>query len=281
MRVILLALFSSIIVLMSCNCNFSQVPPPISLPEQQMQGGVSEREHLRQLTTYFTERTVSVLRDCSAKKGIVFFDINNPNRILDGRGTGVIVKSKETRSYIYTEAHVVVLEDKYKKGFICNIYINRNDNLGNKNTRMKVEILSFDSDRDIAILKIDKNLGISTKLETAPFVGEKVWAVGYPTQLISRKTKRLSITEGTLATLKVPASNNTDIAGYYHRVTSQIYFGNSGGGIWNINGKLVGTAAAMYTKNGVPYEGYYYIKPIGEYETLLKDSWKYWEIFDI
>ena len=278
MKPFLFALLSSVFILMSCTCSGPQAPPPTPLPQQQI--GVSERDYQKQLMTYFTERTVSVSIDCTAKKGVVFFDVRNPNRLLDGRGTGVIKKSKEKRSYIYTAAHVVVMEEKYKKYFTCKVYVNRNENLGNKSTRIEAEIVAANDDRDVAVLSVERDLGISTEDEKDTFVGESVWAVGYPVQLVSRKTKKLSITEGSLATLKVPASGNVSTEGYYHRVTSQIYFGNSGGGIWNIEGKLVGIASSMYTRGGVPYEGYYYIKPVNEFEIVLKDTWKYWEVFN-
>jgi S1-C subfamily serine protease len=173
------------------------------------------------------------------------------------------------------------IDDNYKKGFECKIYVTRNKYLGKKDKRVKAEVLAADEHRDIAVLKVAGDFGVSTELELKPFAGEPVWAVGYPVQLAASWKKMLSITSGELATVKVPASLNTRRHGYYHRVTAQVYFGSSGGGIWNREGRLVGIVVALYTAGdgGAPYEGYYYVKPTDEFVRLLRAKWKYEEVF--
>lgn len=272
MRICLAVMLASIFVLFSCNCGSPALTASVPPPEVRTIENVPERDHRRELMEYIVQRTVSVYRDCTPKEGMVFFDVSNPERILDGRGTGVIIRSYGDRSYIFTAAHVVVPESKFRGAFTCEVGINRNENLGNKDTRMKVEIVAFDDDRDLAVLKVAKDLGVNTEIERNPFAGEPVWAVGYPVQKLNRAVKTLSITGGSLAAIYVPAGKS----GNYHRVTADIYFGNSGGGIWTVEGKLVGIAALLYGKDAVPY---YYIKPATEYEPWLKGEWKYWEVF--
>jgi S1-C subfamily serine protease len=279
MRIFLSTFFAFLFLLVNCDCGGGV--QRAAVPPLQEVEGMSEREQQRLRVDYMAERTVSVLRDCGPKEDVVIFGIDNPERELDGRGTGVIVNSREKRSYIFTAAHVVVPKKKYKAAFTCKVYVNINENLGKRDTRLKAEVLEYDRERDVAVLAVNKDLGVATEPETDPFVGEAVWAVGYPVQLASRRTKRLSITEGTLATLKVPCNDNVSSEGYYHRVTAQIYHGNSGGGVWTVEGKLVGIASALYTNgDGVPIEGYYYIKPVDEFVLLLKKTWKYWEVFN-
>ncbi len=277
------SLFALVTLLMvGCTCSGSTtntIVPTTLVPDIEVRA--EARKHNRQLMTHNTDRTVSVLRDCTVKKDVLVLGTSRPpNKALDGRGTGVVVSSRGEKSYIYTAAHVVEIKKEYEKGYTCKLYVNLDENLGDKKTRMDAKIFVVNSERDLAVLVVVGNLGVSTEMETDPFTGEPIWAVGYPRQLAAPWVKRLSITEGVLATINVPAGRNVSVRGYYHRVTAQTFFGNSGGGNWTSEGKLVGISVALFTgKNGVPYEGFYYIKPVSEYRTLLRESWKYWEVF--
>jgi len=281
---VFLATLLSLFFLVSCSCGggTQTFVPTITPAVTQDDGSPSARELRRQLVAGDIERTVSVSLDCSPVEGVKIYGLRSrPSVAMDGRGTGVIVRSKLNRSYIFTAAHVVLADKAYRDAFTCSIYVNRNENLGNKSTRITAEIFAHDERRDIAVLSVEEDLGIATDLELSPFTGEDAFAVGYPVQLASPGTKRLSVTMGTIATLNVPAGNNVSKEGSFHRTTAQLYFGNSGGGIWSIEGKLIGIADALYANDeGVSYEGYYYIKPVGEYLSMLKDQWKYWEVFN-
>lgn len=269
---------SVILLISACNCtgiSFTSVKdtPPVSNSDV-------SREANRQLLSGISARTAHIIHDCEPKEDVIIFGIDNPETARDSWGTGIIVRSYKNKSYIFTAAHVVNLNDSEEEAFKCTIFIKLNKNLNATDNRHVATIVEQSVDRDVAVLAVETNFNINTDLELGTFTGEDVWAAGYPVQLASRSTKRLSITKGTLATLHVPAgSSNTSKYGYYHRITSQVYFGNSGGGVWSKEGKLIGIVVSLYAQNRLPYEGYYYCKPVGEVLGLLKDEWKHWEVF--
>src|SRR5690606_15233783 len=124
--------------------------------------------------------------------------------------------------------------------------------------KLKAEVIFSNSEEDVAVLKVEENVGINSDLLLDPYTGEEIWSAGFPFQFARPDKIYLSITEGVLATLNVVHSR----AGVLHRVTSATYFGNSGGGIWNREGKLAGVTLLLYgyTPEGlraVPYEGFY------------------------
>ena len=251
----------------------SVVEIPMSVPPQR-------REQNRKLIDYFKKRTVLVKRDCTPKDSVVVVGTKYPNLYFDGHGTGIILNSKKDRSFIVTAAHVIYKDDSDIRWFDCEITVQMQDQAGSKNGAMKAEIILRDDKRDIALLKVKSNLLVSSSLEPAPFVGEDVWSVGFPAQMLRTKGPKLSVTKGTLATLNVKSAHSGVI---YHRVTSQIYMGNSGGPVWNKTGKVVGVVLSFFSADGIkgpiPYEGYYYICPAEELVKWLKANQYYWRVF--
>jgi len=287
MQKVLVLIIGVVLLAAACNCgsSFSRSAAPESLALETSsrvpEAEVGPRENRRLMNKEFiarlVERTVSIRFDCSPKKGVVVVGSDIPaEKRNDSRGTGVIVRSYNNKSYIFTAAHVVEVDDAAeKKWFTCKIYVQKSADAGSSDNEMIAAVVVEDTHRDIAVLEVKKDLGVNTELETDPFTGEDVWAVGYPVQKASPRSIVLSVTKGTLATKNVPGSGSARRNGYYHRITSQIYYGNSGGGVWTKEGKLVGIVVIMYTVSGVPYEGYYYIRPVNEMINLLKRRWKY------
>ena len=260
-------LLSFLFIFTSCSANLKSIKKePYDLKDQQAYRHL-QREQEKKFMDYLSERTVSVEFECRSKE--------DPSQTYGGRGTGSIVKSKENISYIYTAAHVVIEEElEADPDLNCQIFVLRDRYLNSKLFRIKAEVFTIDEELDIAVLTVPKNFEVSSEMEYSPFPGETAWAVGYPMQPSSPKTKILSITEGALATINVP---NSDGKGVEHRVTTQIFFGNSGGGIWNREGKLVGIITSLYsTRWGVTF---FYVKPVNEVRGLLERQWKYLEIF--
>jgi S1-C subfamily serine protease len=281
----LLALILSAFAIASCDCT----PAHKYYPAGNTQPAASEefrdgphhgvRSANQRLMSHIKERTVLISVDCTPKEGVVILGTSNPKRYGDGWGTGIIVRSTKDRSYLFTAAHVIEFDDtKNAKHFDCVINIQRAEDAGTDDNKMVATLVAKSTGRDVAVLRVPVDMGINTALEVAPFTGENVWAAGFPVQKMSRRTKVLSITKGTLATLNVPARKKK--FGHYHRVTSQIYFGNSGGGIWNKQGKLLAVVSSMFANSDkVPYEGYYYTKPVSEVLHVLTKSLKYEEVF--
>lgn len=151
------------------------------------------------------ERTVKVEIDC-------------PGEDRDTGGTGVRYRG----NLVVTAAHVVddaegceiALEDA--QGRESAFYVTRDD------LRDLGLLMAFSSPRSALPL-------------ARPKLGMGVWSVGYPVQL-KEDGRPLTVTRGVLAVLNV---------GGMHRVTAPVFYGNSGGGIWDERGALVGIAVEI------------------------------------
>lgn len=277
-----------IITLAACNCSTQDLTQKAnrslgaeSLPALGIRA--TERQFNKALLDHISDRTAFITVDCSPKEGVVILGVKDPERIGDGWGSGIIVRSRDGESYIFTAEHVVGFSDASQaQHFDCDIYVQRSEDIGKSVNKHSAVVIAKNANRDIAVLRVETNLGVNTVLATNKILGEDVWAAGVPIQKLYPKAKRLSITRGVLATLNVPPSANTQKYGYYDRVSSQVYFGNSGGGIWNQEGELMSIVNLLIAGAGrdkIPYEGYYYVKPIKEILLMLSLQSKYQEVF--
>lgn len=207
----------------------------------------------------------------------------NPDRMFDGRGTGTILRSYEDSSYIITAAHVIVLDKDEKKMGLdkvlnCKTVVQLDKDADSQNNRIDAEIVAIDIKGDLAILKVKSNLKYSTDFAQEPFAGEVVWSSGYGALQANSGLVAMSITKGTLATLNVKHDGRLA-----HRVTSQIFSGNSGGPIWSEDGKLIGTVLFMFGQridgSFMPYEGSYYIRPVNDVAVLATKNKIFSEVF--
>jgi S1-C subfamily serine protease len=265
------SIFLHIVMLLSvftfaCNCGSTRLQGVKNTSASVLAPPPNKVADNRDLMEYFTVRSVKVVRDCTVrdKAAVVGMTRKAANKAYDGGGTGVIIHSSAGKSSILTAYHVV--EKKWPKALICNTYVIPKKSLhGGK--RLSTKLIARDKKKDIAYLLVDKDLKVSTKFETDPYLGMPVYAAGYTGLPAVGSQKKLSITSGLLATLSLSAGEDEE--GKIHRVTSQIYFGNSGGGVWSAEGKLVGIAILLVGAPAgdyptVPYEGSYYIKPANE-----------------
>lgn len=270
-------------LLVACNCTgSSQHQTPTVFSDKALTTRANQRQEDKAFLHYLTQRTVQVKFRCDPKENVVIIGLSDAGAKAygDSRGTGTIVRSREGASYIFTATHVVTLSRAAdEKAFDCKVSITLDPSLDSDQVEIPAEVFVSDKNRDLAVLKVERDLGISTDLETSPILGEDIWAIGFPVQVYNRRHLALSITRGTLATLSVK-SPNLSRDGYFHRVTSQVYFGNSGGGIWTREGKLVGIVCFLFTDpHKQPLEGYYYVKPVNEVLAELHNAWKYQEVF--
>lgn len=242
---------------------------------------VAARKKSLEFTQYITSRTVLITSDCEPKYPNYPAWIGNAADDFDGRGSGIIIRSSNKGSYIFTADHVIGNRIALEPFITCTTKIVLSEdinNVKNKNHHLAT-ILTVDKKRDIAVLHTDYDFKVNTDLNIDPFLGEDVWAVGFPKQMINSSLKRLSITKGQLATKDVLGPDDGR-KGSYYRITSQIYFGSSGGGIWNCEGKLIGIVDILLANSdGIAYEGFYYIKPVDEVVQMLKKSKKYNLVF--
>lgn len=264
----------------SCNVSTSSDNTVNDAVQNKSQVHSSGREDQRKLIKYIRERTVQIRTDCTPKEGVVVVGIDYPAAYYgDGRGSGTVVRSTKHGSYIFTVSHVVRMQNlEEEKYFDCKYYVILDKSIDKSGKKIEAEIVVDSVGYDIAVLRIDQDLGLSTEVELNPFTGETVWAAGYPRVRASgRGSVMLSITNGTLATIDVKWGSAT-----VYRFTAQSYFGSSGGGLWSVDGKLIGVIsnlAGFESNDGdtVPFE--YYARPVGYIISMLKDSDFYNEVY--
>lgn len=176
-------------------------------------------------------------------------DIWGIPQLTQGAGSGVIIKDN---GYIATNYHVIQGANKVQ------VTLHNGDSY-------EAKIIGSDQDNDIAVIKIDAkdlttaSIGDSSNVS----VGDLAVAIGNPlgqlggtatTGIVSALDRNLTI-EGTALTLM-----QTDAA---------INGGNSGGGLFNSKGELIGIVESKASAVGV--EGLAFALPINTVAPLIND----------
>ena len=174
-------------------------------------------------------------------------------QVESGAGSGVIISDD---GYILTCAHVV-------EG-ASNVTVSIND------TDYTAAIIGADTDSDVAVLKIDAE-GLTPAVvgdSNALAVGEEVVAVGNPLGNLSG-----TVTNGIVSALNrnVPIQNNdgTVLNLTLIQTNASISPGNSGGGLFNMAGELVGIVNAKSDASGA--EGLGFAIPINTAISIAQD----------
>ena len=170
-------------------------------------------------------------------------------QVLSGAGSGVILT---TDGYIVTNYHVVEGAQQ--------ITVTLHDD-----STYTATVVGSDQQSDIALLKIDATgltpavLGDSDNVQ----VGEVVIAVGNPMGTLGG-----TVTDGIVSAL------NRDISVEGNQMTlmqtsAAISPGNSGGGLFNTNGELIGIVNAKYSDEDA--EGLGFAIPVNTMKTVVQD----------
>ena len=170
-------------------------------------------------------------------------------QVLSGAGSGVILT---TDGYIVTNYHVVEGAQQ--------ITVTLHDD-----STYTATVVGSDQQSDIALLKIDATgltpavLGDSDSVQ----VGEVVIAVGNPMGTLGG-----TVTDGIVSAL------NRDITVEGNEMTlmqtsAAISPGNSGGGLFNTNGELIGIVNAKYSDEDA--EGLGFAIPVNAMKTVVQD----------
>jgi serine protease Do len=172
--------------------------------------------------------------------------------ITEGAGSGVIVSSNDTGSYVLTCAHVIdgaaKITVKLKDGTVYN-----------------AESYICDNESDVGIIKLNvKSLPVATigNFEEV-VVGEPVVAIGNPLGKLGG-----SVTSGIVSAL----GRDIIIDGMtYHllQTNADINPGNSGGGLFNAKGELIGIVSAKSVGSNI--EGIGYAIPINDAVKIMTD----------
>ncbi len=164
-----------------------------------------------------------------------FFNIpdqrhNEPRKRKQAAGSGVIVDAKN--GYVVTNYHVIKDADEIQISL-------------NNGKHYIAEKLGVDPDLDIAILKIDADDLVATKLADSSEleVGDFVVAIGNPFALGQ------TVTTGIVSAL---GRSGLGIEGYenFIQTDASINPGNSGGALVNLRGELVGINTAILSPAG-------------------------------
>jgi S1-C subfamily serine protease len=152
-----------------------------------------------------------------------------------GIGTGVIVDSQGSTSYILTNHHVI---DKARLFTV---------KFSDGQTTSDVNVIGYDSDTDLAVLRIGQahlpsiEWGDSRKIN----VGEQVVAIGNPFGLGN------TVTSGIISSTE--RYNPHQIGSRSHEMLqtdTAINPGNSGGPLVNLSGELIGINTTIFSQNG-------------------------------
>ena len=172
--------------------------------------------------------------------------------ITQGAGSGVIISSGESGSYIITCAHVIDGATKVK--------VTLKDG-----TQYDAELTASDSQTDIGIIKVNVNglpcaaIGDFSKV----VVGEGVVAIGNPLGTLGG-----SVTNGIVSAL----DRDIIIDGTTYNLlqtNAEINPGNSGGGLFNMEGNLIGIVNAK--SSGENVEGLGFAIPIDDAMKVAKE----------
>ena len=170
--------------------------------------------------------------------------------VTKGAGSGVIISED---GYIITNHHVI--DDASK------ITVTLRDGT----TTYDAKLIGSDEDNDIALLKVD-----ATGLQAATFgnssnlvVGDYVIAIGNPLGTLGG-----TVTDGIISALAREVTiENKNLT--LLQTNAQISPGNSGGGLFNANGELVGIVNAKDSATEV--EGIAFAIPINNVVNIIKD----------
>lgn len=168
--------------------------------------------------------------------------------VSGGAGSGVIISED---GYIITNNHVICGKDGVT--IAEKITVRLTDG-----SEYAATVVGADADTDIAIIKIDKTglipaiMGDSDKLS----VGEDVIAVGNPLGELGG-----SVTNGIISALDREISVN-GVEMNLLQTNAAVNPGNSGGGLFNMRGELIGVVNAKSSGNGV--EGLGFAIPVND-----------------
>lgn len=163
-------------------------------------------------------------------------------------GSGTILSKKV--GWVLTAAHVVKSHKEENKTV---------DVLIDKKKIINMYIVKFDEDHDLALLET-KSISHHSAVELESKlgkVGQKVWVIGSP--LGEKKT----------VTVGVISNRIRDGKRFYYRTNAELFFGNSGGGMFSEDGKLLGVVSSLQSIRLNPF--CIVIEPGGFYAISLED----------
>lgn len=186
-------------------------------------------------------------------------------------GSGVIVELDKSAgdAYILTNCHVVY-DDESINSYAQEIYIYLygNDDITDSSNPLPAKIVGASSTYDLALLKIENSSVIkNSEVAAASFsqneevyVGENVYAIGNPEGAGISLTRGIICRESETISINLSSvyADNDKYANDYRviRTDAAVNGGNSGGGLFGSDGKLVGIINSKVVSDEIDNMGY-------------------------
>lgn len=214
---------------------------------------------------YNSDGTYAYTRDLVAqvKDSVVYIEVYVTYRgqeTLYGAGSGIVISSD---GYIITNAHVAENDDYPVSKLVVNVNTTdptTGDSISNSYT---AELIGSDTDTDLAVLKIDATdltaakLGDSDKLS----LGDDVVVIGNPLGL------ETSVAKGVVSGLNRQVYDDNSVSAI--QTDTAINSGNSGGGLFNMYGEVVGVVNMKLVNNNAENLGF--AITINDAKTVISD----------
>lgn len=222
-------------------------PAAVRNGDSSFNGGHGKTEEVeKRLVEYISKRVVRVVVQCQV------LDVESGKIVQEykeaGWGTGAIIVSTDNYTLIQTAAHVIELKtttsgDKVRT---CDRFIIEQRDLNNKviATYGNVGIVAKDDTRDIGVVRIPYNLGVSSKLADSVYIGQRIRILAYP-WLRGIQKAHLSYASGYIATINLGRKNSLRKSPNQMRIDAFGFMGSSGGAVWTSDGKLVGIVTML------------------------------------
>ena len=190
-------------------------------------------------------------------------------------GSGVIldIDKENGDMYVVTNCHVVYLSSAAGDGF-CNkisLYLYGSELYADDTTRVNenaipAEIVAASKNYDIAVLKVTGSDLVKNSSAIAAewydgesvYVGETVYTIGSPSGSALSSTTGMISKDSEYITIDLEDTNSTsdDFSYRVLRTDASINGGNSGGGLYNYGGKLIGIVNAKTVSTSIENMGY-------------------------
>lgn len=184
---------------------------------------IATTELVGELRKYILEKSKTIDAEIADKQMLPnFMDLVKANVVISNITKGIYGSGTmfefEGKTYILSAGH---LDDPTDTFFVVEGNDYRAITLVKVNHKVDLALFEYAGEyTDLIIAKLSNN---------EPKVGDRVWAIGNPAVLED------AITSGTLVRK----------LGFGYLTDAKIYYGNSGGGLFNVKGELIGVNVAM------------------------------------
>ena len=201
-------------------------------------------------------KNTSIVKDSDSWALQFFYGDDSRKKV--GTGSGVIISPD---GYIITNYHVIENSTE--------VIVTTNDN-----REYEAEIIGFDENNDIAVLKIDTDSNLDYIFfgdSDSTLIGEWVLAVGNPYNLNS------TVTAGIISSKSRDLNEFDQKNQSFIQTDAAVNFGNSGGALVNIQGELIGINTLIQSMTG-GYVGYSFAVPSNTVRKIFEDILEYGDV---